>query len=288
MRHPIHTAKAAASVDRSAAATTRSSDRFSDRPVEFPAFNVHPQERRGGRFASTSTRSAGCSRTRSRRSMALASLPRARGSRSPVAVSIPLLVTARAARSLEWIARTRRPVTYPRPLPGARSGDPGWRRRRPAKAGESRRSCNRSTSDLSRHPAPCRSRSTSLAVRRDRSWKLLHGVLRNLQRDHAVLTSSTACGRSPSARRGRRVHPAEFPAQPPPLSRMQIDAATAGNRLTPSKGATHAIRPHRSRTRRSAHTRRAISDVVYLAIDQSSTCRAAISLQSSPSTRRRT
>jgi luciferase-type oxidoreductase len=117
VRHPLHTAKAAASVDQLSGGRLVLGVGAGDRPVEFPAFGV-PFTERGDRFRDN-----------------LRLLREAWSEQFPVLDSayyghmedadlipkptgrIPILVTGHSQQSLEWIAEEADGwITYPRPL----------------------------------------------------------------------------------------------------------------------------------------------------------------------------
>ena len=115
IRHPLHLAKAAASIEQLSGGRFLLGVATGDRPVEFPAFGVDP-EARGERFREylevyrqalgqsfkTVTWSEGV--------MSGADLiPK------PVAAEIPLFITGSSRQSLEWIARNSHGwISYPR------------------------------------------------------------------------------------------------------------------------------------------------------------------------------
>jgi luciferase-type oxidoreductase len=117
LRHPLHTAKAAASVDQLSGGRLVLGVGSGDRPVEFPAFGV-PMDERGDRFRDN-----------------LKLMREAWSKRFPVLDSpyyghmqdadlipkptgrIPILVTGHSQQSLDWIAREADGwITYPRGL----------------------------------------------------------------------------------------------------------------------------------------------------------------------------
>lgn len=105
LRHPLHLAKAAASVDQLSGGRLVMGIASGDRPVEFPAFNVD-FDSRGERFRQTfadfkQVLSQEFPRLRS----SLTSLERADLLPKPVGDRIPLLVTGHSRQSLEWIAQ---------------------------------------------------------------------------------------------------------------------------------------------------------------------------------------
>ncbi len=117
LRHPLHTAKAAASVDRLAGGRLVLGVASGDRPVEFPAFGVD-YERRDALFREN---------LRVLRSVLTEEFPTIR---SPYGVlsgaadlvpkptaRLPILVTGSSRQPLEWIAEHSDGwITYPRPV----------------------------------------------------------------------------------------------------------------------------------------------------------------------------
>lgn len=117
LRHPLHVAKAAASVDQLSGGRFVLGVASGDRPVEFPAFGLDA-EVRGERFRDSfevlrqvlETRFPGIeSSVGSLHDVDL--LPK------PFAGTLPLLVTGSSRQPMEWIAvRSDGWITYPRPL----------------------------------------------------------------------------------------------------------------------------------------------------------------------------
>lgn len=231
IRHPIHTAKAAASVDRLSGWRLVLGVASGDRPVEFPAFNVDP-ERRGETFRE---------HVDALRRMLGESFPALDGRwgslrgadvvPKPCADGIPLLVTGASRQSLEWIARHAEGwVTYPRPLEAQERVIRGWRvvagLQRP---GEFLPFVQSLYIDLAAHPGALpQPIHLGWRVGRDRLVELL-AALRTFGANHVVL--NLKYGRRPAAEVLDEVAEfvlPEFPAQPPAAgSRMQIDAAAA-------------------------------------------------------------
>lgn len=118
LRHPLHVAKAAASVDHLSGGRFVMGIASGDRPVEFPAFGLDA-EARGERFRASfdvlrrvlETRVPGIeSSVGSLHDVDL--LPK------PYTGVLPLLVTGSSRQPMEWIAaRSDGWITYPRPLP---------------------------------------------------------------------------------------------------------------------------------------------------------------------------
>jgi luciferase-type oxidoreductase len=119
LRHPLHTAKASASVDRLSGGRMVLGVASGDRAVEFPAFGVDPRER-GALFRENLA---------VLRTVLSEEFPRFESPHygrmagtadlvpKPVA-ALPILVTGSSRQSLEWIAQNADGwITYPRPLP---------------------------------------------------------------------------------------------------------------------------------------------------------------------------
>jgi luciferase-type oxidoreductase len=128
IRHPIHTAKAAASVDRLSRGRLVLGVASGDRPVEFPAFRVDADSR-GIVFSE---------HLLALRRLIEESFPALHGSfgdlsgadvvPKPCADGIPLLVTGNSRQSLDWIAQNADGwVTYPRPLEAQQRVIANWR-----------------------------------------------------------------------------------------------------------------------------------------------------------------
>jgi len=115
LRHPLHVAKAAASIDQLTDGRLVLGVASGDRPDEFPAFGVDA-ESRGELFRE---------RFELIRTVHGRPFPRVNGSwgelqgidlvPKPIADGVPMLVTGRSRQSLEWIARNADGwITYPR------------------------------------------------------------------------------------------------------------------------------------------------------------------------------
>jgi luciferase-type oxidoreductase len=128
IRHPIHTAKAAASVDRLSHGRLVLGVASGDRPVEFPAFRVDA-DARGITFSE---------HLLALRRLLGESFPALHGSYGdlsgadlipkPCADGVPLLVTGNSRQSLDWIAQNADGwVTYPRPLAIQQQVIANWR-----------------------------------------------------------------------------------------------------------------------------------------------------------------
>jgi len=117
LRHPLHTAKAAASVDRLSGGRFVLGVASGDRPEEFPAFG-QDIEARGETFRENLR----VMRQAWAESFPAIDSPYGRLSGAdpvpkPIAASVPLLVTGQSRQTLQWIAREADGwVTYPRPL----------------------------------------------------------------------------------------------------------------------------------------------------------------------------
>jgi luciferase-type oxidoreductase len=118
LRHPLHTAKAAASVDRLTGGRFVLGVASGDRPVEFPAFNVD-YERRGELFRENfhtirTVLTQEFPRIRNSYGMLLGDadlVPKPRG-------RLPMFITGHSRQTLAWIAANADGwITYPRPLP---------------------------------------------------------------------------------------------------------------------------------------------------------------------------
>ncbi|MRS97027.1 TIGR03571 family LLM class oxidoreductase [Ralstonia pickettii] len=116
LRNPLHTAKAAASVDQLSNGRLLLGVASGDRPIEFPAFNIDP-EKRGELFRE---------RVEVIRRVQHTSFEHVRWSDGeligadlipkPTTREIPLFVTGHSRQSLDWIARHGCGwITYPRP-----------------------------------------------------------------------------------------------------------------------------------------------------------------------------
>jgi luciferase-type oxidoreductase len=115
LRHPLHTAKAAASVDRLSGGRLVLGIASGDRPSEFPAFGVPLLERAAlfrenlAVFRRVLTESYPSLRGPYGDMQSLDLVPK------PVASDIPVLVTGRSGQALEWIAEHAQGwMSYPR------------------------------------------------------------------------------------------------------------------------------------------------------------------------------
>lgn len=122
LRHPLHTAKAAASVDRLTGGRLVLGVASGDRPIEFPTFGAD-FESRGEAFRMHLARF----RTALEESFP-EELHGADLVPKPTAGGIPLLVTGNSRQSLAWIAAHADGwITYPRPIEAQSRVIEGWR-----------------------------------------------------------------------------------------------------------------------------------------------------------------
>ena len=115
LRHPLHTAKAAASVDQLSGGRLLLGIASGDRPVEFPAFGVDVEQR--GELFRENVRVIRHAFERSFEPVSSPYGTLAGTDLVPKPVRrIPLLVTGSSRQSLEWIAQSSDGwITYPRP-----------------------------------------------------------------------------------------------------------------------------------------------------------------------------
>jgi len=155
LRHPLHTAKAAASVDQLSNGRLLLGIASGDRPVEFPAFGVDP-DRRGEVFRENLEVMRQAQRTSfeplqwSGGRLANADLiPK------PTTTEIPFFVTGNSRQSVEWIARESCGwMTYPRSPQAQRQVAQRWRQAVSEQAGEAYKPFLQSLYiDLDAHPA---------------------------------------------------------------------------------------------------------------------------------------
>lgn len=116
LRHPLHTAKAAASVDQLSDGRLLLGVASGDRPVEFPAFNVNPDERaevfreRCEVIRQAHSTNFEPIRWNGGELLGADLIPK------PTTRQIPLFVTGHSRQSLDWIARESHGwINYPRP-----------------------------------------------------------------------------------------------------------------------------------------------------------------------------
>ena len=115
LRHPLHTAKAAASVDQLSGGRLLLGIASGDRPVEFPAFGVDPEQRGEAFRENVRVIRQVLEHSFEPVSSLYGSLAGADLVPKPVR-RIPLLVTGSSRQSPEWIARFSDGwITYPRP-----------------------------------------------------------------------------------------------------------------------------------------------------------------------------
>src|SRR5512138_79824 len=115
LRHPLHTAKAAASVDQLSGGRLMLGIASGDRPVEFPAFGVDPETRGDAFRENVRVIREVLERSFGPVSSSYGTLAGADVIPKPVR-RIPLLVTGSSRQSPEWIARFSDGwITYPRP-----------------------------------------------------------------------------------------------------------------------------------------------------------------------------
>jgi len=128
LRHPLHVAKAAASVDRLTGGRLVLGVASGDRPVEFPAFGLDA-EARGERFRESFTLLRRVSEERFPDiDSPLGSVHDVDLLPKPVSGKLPLLVTGSSRQSTEWIAaQSDGWITYPRPLAAQSEAIAKWR-----------------------------------------------------------------------------------------------------------------------------------------------------------------
>jgi luciferase-type oxidoreductase len=117
LRHPIHTAKAAASIDRLTGGRFVLGIASGDRPVEFPAFGVD-REGRGEMFrAQVEYLNTAWGRAFPAIESRYGTLDGADLVPKPIAARVPLIVTGNSQQSIEWIAQNADGwITYQRSL----------------------------------------------------------------------------------------------------------------------------------------------------------------------------
>jgi luciferase-type oxidoreductase len=117
LRHPLHVAKAAASVDQLSSGRLVLGVASGDRAVEFPAFGLNA-EQRGERFReSLAFLRQALEEAFPEIDSPLGSMREADLIPKPFAGTIPMLITGSSRQSLEWITTHGDGwVTYPRPL----------------------------------------------------------------------------------------------------------------------------------------------------------------------------
>lgn len=131
LRHPLHVAKAAASVDLLTGGRLLLGVATGDRPVEFPLFGAqYPSRGEAFRQSVQTLRAAWSGRFPEAVDAALGGgaglidlLPK------PAAGRMPVLVTGRSQQELSWIARNADAwLTYPRPVARQREAVETWRK----------------------------------------------------------------------------------------------------------------------------------------------------------------
>lgn len=115
IRHPLHLAKAAASIDQLSGGRLLLGVATGDRPVEFPAFGVDA-ESRGDQFREyLEVYRQALSQSFQPVTWSEGVLSGADLVPKPLASEIPLLITGRSRQSMEWIAENSHGwITYPR------------------------------------------------------------------------------------------------------------------------------------------------------------------------------
>jgi luciferase-type oxidoreductase len=117
LRHPLHTAKAAASVDQLTGGRLVLGIASGDRPVEFPAFGVDREERGAMFREQVEYLNIVWGRSYPRIESRYGALSDADPVPKPIATRLPLMVTGNSQQSVEWIAsKTDGWITYLRPL----------------------------------------------------------------------------------------------------------------------------------------------------------------------------
>jgi luciferase-type oxidoreductase len=117
LRHPLHTAKAAASVDRLSGGRLVLGVASGDRPEEFPAFGQDIEARGEAFRENLRVMRSAWTETFPRIESPYGRLDGADPVPKPVAAGLPLLVTGQSRQTLPWIAKEADGwITYPRPL----------------------------------------------------------------------------------------------------------------------------------------------------------------------------
>ena len=129
LRHPLHVAKAAASVDQLSGGRLVLGVASGDRPVEFPAFRIEA-EARGERFRDSFILLRQVLQTRFPEiDSPLGSIHDVDVLPKPVTGTLPLLVTGSSRQPMEWIAaQSDGWITYPRPLAAQTDVIAMWKR----------------------------------------------------------------------------------------------------------------------------------------------------------------
>jgi luciferase-type oxidoreductase len=117
LRHPLHTAKAAASIDQLTGGRLVLGIASGDRPVEFPAFGVDREERGAMFREQVEYLNAVWGHSYPRIESRYGALYGADPVPKPVSARVPLMVTGNSQQSVDWIAsKTDGWITYLRPL----------------------------------------------------------------------------------------------------------------------------------------------------------------------------
>ena len=129
LRHPLHVAKAAASVDQLSGGRFVLGVASGDRPVEFPAFGLDA-DARGERFRDSFMLLRRVLQTRFPEiDSPLGSIHDVDVLPKPVTDTLPLLVTGSSRQPMEWIAtQSDGWITYPRPLAAQTDVIAMWKR----------------------------------------------------------------------------------------------------------------------------------------------------------------
>lgn len=117
LRHPLHTAKAAASIDQLTGGRLVLGIASGDRPVEFPAFGVDRDERGAMFREQVEYLNVVWGRTSPGIESRYGTLHGADSVPKPIAARVPLIVTGNSQQSVDWIASNADGwITYLRPL----------------------------------------------------------------------------------------------------------------------------------------------------------------------------
>ncbi|OAN63280.1 LLM class oxidoreductase [Sphingomonas sp. TDK1] len=199
LRHPLHTAKAAASVDQLSGGRLLLGVATGDRPVEFPAFGVDPDER-GEIFRENLDIIRRAQRTSfeplqwTRGLLANADLiPK------PTTTEVPFFVTGNSRQSVDWIARESSGwMNYPRPPQAQQGIVESWRKAVSAEVGDVYKPFLQSLYiDLDAQPSmPPTPIHLGFKLGRDYLMKLLE-ALEAIGVDHVIL--NLKYGRRPAA-----------------------------------------------------------------------------------------
>jgi len=218
LRHPLHTAKAAASVDQLSDGRLLLGVASGDRPVEFPAFNVNPDER-------AEVFRERCEVIRQAHSTNFEPIRWSHGELlgadlvpKPTTREIPLFVTGHSRQPLDWIARESHGwINYPRPPKMQRLIVEDWRQETAKQCGTIYKPFLQSLYiDLDEHPSTPPS-PIHLGFRLGRNHLLaLLDTLQEIGVDHVIL--NLKYGKRPAAEvieeLGKHIVP-QFGAQVP-------------------------------------------------------------------------